>query len=117
MNTCNCRSFVEQVIRRNFSSWLTNLKIKGKDPLQPSSSQFSTVDTTFTNIHVRTGGEVTCSKKAGRYTGRSITTIRVAEAGKHLAEEPEEACASTKDTWVLCVQVNSLIGVSPDIKS
>jgi len=45
------------------------------------------------------------------------TTIRVAEAGRHLAEEAHEAQASTKGTWVLWTWVNSLIGVSPNIKS
>jgi hypothetical protein len=75
------------------------------------------VDATFTNIHVRTGVEVTCSKKAGRYAGGSITNIRFAEAGKNLAEEPEKSCPSTMSTWILWVRVKSLIGVSPDIKS
>jgi hypothetical protein len=75
------------------------------------------VYTTFTNIHVRTCGEVTCSKKTGSYAGGSITTIRFAEVGRHLAEEPEEECPSTKGTWIIWAWVRSLIGVTADIKS
>ena len=103
--------FVEHVSQRKFSFWLIDLKINGKDPLQPRNSQFSILDTTFANIHVRTGGEVTCSKKAGKYASGNITIIRVAEAGRHLVEEPEETHPSTKGTWVFWAWVNYLLGI------
>ena len=45
-----------------------------------------------------------------------LNIIRVTKAGQHLAEEPEEACPSTKNTWVHWAWVNPVLGVSPDIK-